>query len=95
MTRVLLIKTSSLGDVVHCLPAVSDMARQVADLSLDWVIEESLAEIASLHPAVGRAVPVRLKRWRRRPFAVETRREFSVFRRQIAGRYDRVIDAQG
>ena len=65
MTRVLLIKTSSLGDVIHCLPAVSDMSRQVGDLTLDWVIEEQLAEIARLHPAVDRAIPVRLRSWRR------------------------------
>ena len=66
MTRVLLIKTSSLGDVIHCLPAVSDMARATPDLVLDWVIEEQLAEIARLHPAVDRAIPVRLRSWRKR-----------------------------
>jgi heptosyltransferase-1 len=96
LTRVLLIKTSSLGDVIHCLPAVTDMARSVPDLTLDWVIEEQLAEIARLHPAVTRAVPVRLRQWRRRLFAPQTWREFGAFRRAVAERpYERIIDAQG
>ncbi len=96
MTRVLLIKSSSLGDVIHCLPAVSDLARQVPDLSLDWVIEDQLADIARLHPAVTGVIPVKLRHWRRHLLAGETRREFGVFRRRIGeGRYDRIIDAQG
>jgi len=96
LTRVLLIKTSSLGDVIHCLPAVSDMARATPDLVLDWVIEEQLAEIARLHPAVDRAIPVRLRRWRRRPLANDTWAEFGVFHQAVRQqRYDRIIDAQG
>ena len=75
MTRVLLIKTSSLGDVVHCLPAISDMARNVEALELDWVIEDSLAEIARLHPAVSAIVPVRLRHWRRHLFERVTWRD--------------------
>ena len=96
LTRVLLIKTSSLGDVIHCLPAVSDMVREVPDLTLDWVIEEQLAEIARLHPAVDRAIPVRLRSWRRRLFDSDTWTEFGAFRHAISQkRYDRIIDAQG
>ena len=96
MTRVLLIKTSSLGDVIHCLPAVSDMAREVEGLTLDWVIEEHFAEIARLHPAVDRAIPVRLRSWRRRLLGSDTWSEFGAFRHAITQkRYDRIIDAQG
>jgi heptosyltransferase-1 len=96
LTRVLLIKTSSLGDVIHCLPAVSDIARQTPHLTLDWVIEESLAEIARLHPAVDRAIPVRLKGWRRHPLDPGTWREFAAFRHAVRQKpYDRIIDAQG
>jgi heptosyltransferase-1 len=96
LTRVLLIKTSSLGDVIHCLPSVSDMARHVADLELEWVIEDDLAGIAALHPAVRRIIRVRQRRWRRRPWALETRREFVDFLSAIREKpYDRVVDAQG
>ena len=96
MTRVLLIKSSSLGDVIHCLPAVSDLSRQIPNLSLDWVIEDSLADIARLHPAVTRAIPVRLRYWRRHLLAPDTWREFGAFHACVSGApYDRVIDAQG
>jgi heptosyltransferase-1 len=96
LTRVLLIKTSSLGDVIHCLPAVSDMARETPGLELDWMVEQSLAEIPRLHPAVTRVVPTQLKYWRRHLFAPQTWREFGEMRRAIAERpYDRIIDAQG
>jgi heptosyltransferase-1 len=96
LTRVLLIKTSSLGDVIHCLPAVSDMAHALPQLELDWLIEAPLAEIAGLHPAVSRIIPTRQRAWRKAPLAAETRREFGAMRSAIAqGRYDRVIDAQG
>jgi heptosyltransferase-1 len=96
VTRVLLIKSSSLGDVIHCLPAVSDLARSVPDLELDWVIEESLVRIAELHPAVSRIVPVKLRHWRRNLLAPSTWREFAAFRERIArSPYDRIIDAQG
>jgi heptosyltransferase-1 len=96
LTRVLLIKTSSLGDVIHCLPAVSDMSRMAPDLTLDWVIEEQLAEVARLHPAVDRAIPVRLRAWRRHLLEGDTWREFGAFRYAIRQkRYDRIIDAQG
>jgi heptosyltransferase-1 len=96
LTRVLLIKTSSLGDVIHCLPAVTDLSRSVPDLTLDWVIEDSLAEIARLHPAVSRIIPVRLREWRRNPVSSETWRAFAAFRDGVAERpYDRIIDAQG
>ncbi len=96
MTRVLLIKTSSLGDVIHCLPAISDLARSVENLELDWAIEQSLMEIAQLHPAVTSIVPVRLRYWRRHLLEPVTWREFGEFRRRISWRrYDRIIDAQG
>jgi heptosyltransferase-1 len=94
--RVLLIKTSALGDVVNALPAVSDMARQVPGLVLDWMVEESFAEIPGLHPAVARVIPVSTRRWRRRLLAPETRREFSALVKTLGAQgYDRVVDAQG
>lgn len=96
MIRVLLIKTSSLGDVVHCLPAVTDMARNLPGLVLDWMVEETLAEIPRLHPATTRVVATRQRVWRRWPFTPETRREFGAMRAAIReAPYDRVIDAQG
>ena len=62
--KVLLIKTSSLGDVFHTLPAVEDAWRAVPDLEIDWVVEEAFAAIPQWHPAVKKVIPVAWRRWR-------------------------------
>ena len=54
MPRILLVKTSSLGDVVHNLPVVADIAAALPDVTIDWVVEESFAAIPRLHPGVAR-----------------------------------------
>ena len=94
--RILLVKTSSLGDVIHTLPAVTDAARALPGVRFDWVVEEAFAEIPSWHPAVERVIPVALRRWRKRPFARATRAEWKAFRATLdAASYDFVLDAQG
>lgn len=95
MPRVLLVKTSSLGDVVHNLPVVSDLVAMQPALVVDWVVEESFAAIPRLHPQVSRVLPVAVRRWRRAPWRTDVRAELSRF---LAGlrevRYDAVIDTQ-
>lgn len=94
--RLLIIKTSSLGDVVHNLPVISDIAARVPDAVIDWVVEESFAEIPRLHPRVQRVIPVGLRRWRRGMFDPATWRDFSRFRRELQSEtYDKIIDTQG
>jgi heptosyltransferase-1 len=94
--RILFVKTSSLGDVVHHCPAVSDAARALPGLQIDWVVEDSFAEIPQMHHAVRRVIPVAVRRWRRAPWKQEVRREFAEFRRLLSGeRYDRIVDTQG
>lgn len=96
MPNVLLVKTSSMGDVIHCLPAVSDLQRSLPSLRLDWVVEGSFAEIPALHPAVDRVLPVAIRRWRKAPFSREVREQLAAFRGVVQQRqYDLVIDAQG
>ena len=94
--RVLVVKMSSLGDVIHTLPALGDAARAMPDIAFDWVVEEAFAEIPAWHPAVREVIPVALRRWRKRPLRAlrgpEWRRARAALRRQ---RYDVVIDAQG
>ncbi|MGB3934650.1 MAG: lipopolysaccharide heptosyltransferase I, partial [Burkholderiales bacterium] len=96
MPRILFIKTSSLGDVVHNCPAVSDVARCVPDAAIDWVVEDSFAEVAALHPGVRRVIPVSIRRWRGALLSSATWSEMSAFRGALrAERYDAVIDSQG
>lgn len=94
--RILFVKTSSLGDVIHHCPAVSDAARLVRGARIDWVVEEAFADVPRLHRAVQRVIPVALRRWRRTPLRRSVRDEFAAFRRLLAEeRYDRIVDTQG
>ncbi len=94
--RILFVKTSSLGDVVHHCPAVSEAARRVPGARIDWVVEETFAQIAALHAAVQRVIPVAVRRWRAMPLAAATWREARAFRAELRReRYDCVIDSQG
>jgi len=94
--RILFVKTSSLGDVVHNCPAVTEAARRVPDARIDWVVEDSFAEVAALHADVKRVVPVAIRRWRGALFSPATWAEFGAFRRLLRSeRYDFVIDSQG
>nr|VFJ49882.1 MAG: heptosyltransferase-1 [Candidatus Kentron sp. DK] len=94
--KVLIVKTSSLGDVIHTLPALTDAVGAVPGIRFDWVVEEAYAEIPVWHPAVDNAIPVALRRWRTRPLDASCWRMWSAFKARVhhAG-YDAVIDAQG
>lgn len=94
--RVLIVKTSSLGDVIHTLPAVTDAWRARRDLVFDWVVEEAFAEVPAWHPAVATVIPVAVRRWRRQWRAALAGGELRAFRERLqAQHYDLVIDAQG
>lgn len=96
MSSMLLIKTSSMGDVVHNLPVVGDILSAFPGAQIDWVVEEGFAAIVRLHPGVRRVIPVALRRWRRQLVDPRTRREVAGFSRQLrASTYDAVIDTQG
>ena len=96
MPRILLIKTSSMGDVVHNLPVVADLRAVLPDCRIDWVVEDAFSAIPRLHPGVDQVIPVSIRRWRRHPFAARTRKEFAELRRRLRQtQYDEVIDTQG
>lgn len=86
--RVLLVKLSSMGDVIHTLPAITDAAREVPGIKFTWIIEEAFQEIASWHPAVEQVIPIAL---RKRNF-----KQVSAALREVRSKqYDLVLDAQG
>jgi len=94
--RVLIVKTSSMGDVVHALPAVSDLARHFPGTQIDWVVEEPFAEIPRLHRDVARVMPIALRRWRGQLYLPSTWRQMQGARRALREvRYDWILDLQG
>ncbi|MCX7140142.1 MAG: lipopolysaccharide heptosyltransferase I [Proteobacteria bacterium] len=96
MPNILLIKTSSLGDVVHNLPVVSDIRARFPDAKIDWVVEEAYRDIAGMHPGVRLAIPVAVRRWRSNLLNPAHWHEFGRFRQTLSGvHYDCVIDTQG
>ena len=95
MPSILFVKTSSLGDVVHNCPAVSDVARKLPGAEIDWVVEESFAGLAALHASVRRVIPVAVRRWRSRLWQPAIWAEIRALRRALAAQsYDAVIDTQ-
>ena len=96
MRAILLVKTSSLGDVVHNLPVVADIRSAFPEAEIDWVVERAFAAIPALHRAVRNVVPCELRRWRRALLRAETWAAWGRFRAELRStRYDAIIDTQG
>lgn len=96
MKSILLVKTSSLGDVVHNLPVLSDIRSAYPDAVIDWVVEEAFAAIPALHPAVRSVLSVAIRRWRSQWWRRQTRDEVRTFLQRLrAQAYDAVVDTQG
>ncbi len=96
MKRILLVKTTSMGDVIHALPVVQDVVRHVPDAHIDWVVEQSFADIPRLHPHVQQVFTVAVRRWRKHWWRCETWRAITAVRQQLAQQpYDVILDLQG
>jgi heptosyltransferase-1 len=94
--RILIVKTSSMGDVVHALPAVSDIRRSRPGITIDWLVEAPFAAIPRLHPAVARVLPLSWRKWRKSLFKAETRDAMTRLRTDLREQpYDLVLDLQG
>jgi len=95
MNRALIIRPSSLGDIVHALPIVHDLHRHRPGLAIDWVAEEPFAAVVALNHGVRHVIPIALRRWRRKVLAGSTWREIRAFHRDLGREhYDAVIDLQ-
>ncbi len=94
--NILIIKTSSLGDVLHGLAVISDIKRNYPDSTIDWVVEEMYQKIVALNPNINRVIPVAMRSWRKQITKKRTWEEISRSIKQIRSiQYDAVIDLQG
>lgn len=96
MTKILIIKTSSMGDILHTLPALTDAGKKLSHVSFDWVVEESFMEIPKWHPLVDKVMPIAWRRLRKKPLELFSRGELFTFLKELRKiKYDYIIDAQG
>lgn len=94
--RVLIVKLSSLGDVIQTMPVIEDMKASLPGVTIDWVVEEAFADLVTQAQGLTRVIPCAERRWRKSPFKRETRQEWAKFwqtLREVS--YDAVIDFQG
>ena len=96
MADILFIKTSSLGDVIHHMPALTEARARRPAAHFAWVVEELFAPLVRLHPGVDRVIPVAMRRWRKEFLAPSTWSQAVQFRRELqAHDYDEIVDTQG
>src|SRR5262245_3059321 len=96
MPDVLFVKTSSLGDVIHHMPALTEARRMRPGYRFSWVVEEAFAPLVRFHPAADEVIPVASRRWRRSFPGPSIWRELRQFRHTLrTPHYDTIIDTQG
>ena len=96
MSEVLFIKTSSLGDVIHHMPALTEARRRLPAGRFSWVVEEAFAPLVTLHPGVSEVIAVAGRRWRGALLAPSVWREIGGFARGLRQRrYNAIVDTQG
>jgi heptosyltransferase-1 len=94
--KLLIVKTSSMGDVVHALPVLADIRRALPQARIDWLVEAPFAALPALHPAVGEVLPLAWRKWRKRLGERATWSAMAALRARLrAARYDLVLDLQG
>jgi heptosyltransferase I len=94
--RVLIVKASALGDVIHALPVLDYLHQVSPGIEIDWVVEEPFREVLADNPLLSALHLVRTKLWRKHPFAPSTLREIGALKETLRERdYDMVFDIQG
>jgi heptosyltransferase-1 len=94
--KVLLVKTSSLGDLIHSMPAITELAEKQPEIELHWLVEEGFANIPLWHPFVKKVHCSAIRRWRKSLFSKTTRNELKQLKQSLLDeQFDLVLDAQG
>ena len=95
-TRLLLVKISSMGDLIHTLPALTDAMNAIPDLEIDWVVESAFVDIPTWHPAVKNVIVIPLRQWRKKLFSIKNITNMIRFLKKLREKkYDLIVDAQG
>lgn len=94
--NILIVRVSSLGDVIHNMPLLADVHRHFPHAQIDWVVEEAYTDLIGLNPHVRTIIPIALRRWRKRIWSPSIRKEIAEFYRRLRSvQYDLVLDTQG
>jgi heptosyltransferase I len=94
--KILIVKTSSMGDVVHTMPAVADIAAHLPNAQIDWMVESAFAALPAMHHSVRHVVPISWRKWRNQLWQKETRETLSRTRKSLREeQYDLILDLQG
>lgn len=94
--KVLLVKTSSMGDLIHTFPALTDAMNAIEGIEFHWLVEEAFQDIPTWHPAVSKVILIGLRRWRKNWRKAWQNKEIQQFKRNLRKeQYDLIIDAQG
>jgi heptosyltransferase-1 len=93
--RVLIIKLTSMGDLMHALPAITDAAQAFPDIEFDWVVDQAFADVPLWHPSVKGVIQTAHRQWRKKPIKAWRDGRLPDFYKQLnANDYDVVIDLQ-
>lgn len=97
MKKLLLVKTSSMGDLIHTFPALTDLSQHRPDeYEITWLVEESFVDIAKMHPMTKEVIVIGSRRWKKNLFSPQTWREFGTFKQAVRNQpWDLIIDCQG
>ena len=94
--NILIVKTSSLGDIIHTLPALTDARKYHPNIQFDWVVEENFSEIPKWHPQVRQVIPLAWRKWRKNMWSAWQDQALQDFYHRLRSQsYDLIIDAQG
>ncbi|NTV50592.1 MAG: lipopolysaccharide heptosyltransferase I [Geobacteraceae bacterium] len=94
--RILIVKISAMGDVLHALPVLDYLKQASPECEIDWVVEGAFADLLSGNPLISRLHIVQFKKWKKKPFSGNTVAEILDVRNGLVKRaYDLVIDLQG
>lgn len=97
MKKLLLVKTSSMGDLIHTFPALTDLSQHCPnEYEITWLVEESFADIAKMHPMTKEVIIFGSRRWKKHLFSRQTWQEFGAFKKALRSeKWDLIVDCQG